>query len=241
MMYIGVRSCKTSTEEDFEYLSSSKYIKEVIKQFGKNVFAKIILHVHPNRETAVLNEMYLQQKYNVVKSANYYNKAIQKGTGFDTTGLRFKMSDKDIKAQSQRMLGNKLSQATKDKIGAAHKGRTRPQSAINKGKETVKNKSQEEKDKTSKLLSIASTGRVHTEATKQLMSKLALERPPVSTETKDKLSLSASTRVRRPHTEETKEKKRLQKRFNNGVKNFVLNPNDVPEGYEPGWIKCLKQ
>lgn len=86
MKYIGVRSSKKDPEKDIEYLGSSKHLpKDLIP-------VKKILKVFDNRKDAVAYEIYLHKLFNVCKNPEYYNKANQTSTGFDTQGIYFKHS-----------------------------------------------------------------------------------------------------------------------------------------------------
>ncbi len=69
-IYIGYHS--TENLED-EYLGSGKIIRKAIKKYGKDNFKKEILHVFPDKETALkkerelVNEDFIQRKdtYNI--------------------------------------------------------------------------------------------------------------------------------------------------------------------------------
>jgi len=87
LYYIGVRSTtKSSPNLDTNYRSSSKYLKDAIKEIGHNNFSKEILSTWETRELAVLEEIRLHQEFDVAKNPLFYNKSKQTSTGFDTTG-----------------------------------------------------------------------------------------------------------------------------------------------------------
>ena len=80
--YIGVRSCKCDPIEDTTYWGSSKHLPKDVK----HTHVKIILKVHKTRVEAVAHEIVLHKLNNVAASSNYYNRACQTSTGFDTSG-----------------------------------------------------------------------------------------------------------------------------------------------------------
>ena len=81
--YIGVRSCHDDPNTDF-YWSSSITLKNEITRVGRNNFKKTIIDIFKTRKEAVLN------LYNVGIDPEFYNKAKQTSTGFDTTGISSK-------------------------------------------------------------------------------------------------------------------------------------------------------
>ena len=84
--YIGVRSSQNDPNTDF-YWSSSKSLKHEINLIGRDNFRKIILDIFDTRKEAVYNEIELHKFYDVGNNPNFYNKAKQTSTGFDTTGI----------------------------------------------------------------------------------------------------------------------------------------------------------
>jgi len=131
MKYIGVRSSKCKPLEDTSYWGSSKYLPKDIQSTHK----KRILRIFSSREAAVAHEIELHNKYNVVSSKEFYNKAKQTSTGFDTQGTtlppfskehRKKLSD-SIKKYTSTLdyvnprKGIKLSKETKQKLSESLK------------------------------------------------------------------------------------------------------------------------
>lgn len=131
MKYIGVRSCTCKPEDD-EYWSSSKHLPKDVKSTHK----KRILKIHPSRKEAVEHEILLHHKYDVGKNSEFYNKAKQTTTSYDTSGVpnphsketRRKLSEANtgkkrtpemIERMRQRMLGTKQSPETCKKKGKA--------------------------------------------------------------------------------------------------------------------------
>lgn len=131
MKYIGVRSCTCNPKDD-DYWSSSRHLPKDVKTTHK----KRILKVHSNRRLAVEHEILLHHKYDVAKNPEFYNKAKQTSSSFDTSGVsnrhseetRRKLSEalkgkkrtpKMVEALRQRMLGTKQSAKTCKKRGEA--------------------------------------------------------------------------------------------------------------------------
>lgn len=84
--YIGVRSGKVTPESDIKYMSSSNYLHEDIKKFGKVNFEKIIIKEWASRELAERHEIRLHFEYDVARNEIFYNKANQLDNGFTTYG-----------------------------------------------------------------------------------------------------------------------------------------------------------
>ena len=88
LRYIGVRSCTCSPIQDINYWGSSKHTPKDIRQ----THVKIILREHQTREQALRHEVELHELNDVGISPQYYNKAKQTSTGFDTTGTTLSAS-----------------------------------------------------------------------------------------------------------------------------------------------------
>lgn len=80
--YIGVRSCHCLPLDDVSYWGSSKHIPKDVQ----TTHVKIILKQHDTRKEAIAHEILLHELNNVVVNSDYYNKAKQTSTGFDTSG-----------------------------------------------------------------------------------------------------------------------------------------------------------
>jgi len=88
LYYIGVRSTKLSDPElDTNYRSSSKYLKEAIKEIGHNNFKKEILSTWKTRKLANQEEIRLHEKYDVAKNPIFYNKSKATSDRFCTEGM----------------------------------------------------------------------------------------------------------------------------------------------------------
>lgn len=129
MKYIGVRSCVCDPKDD-DYWSSSRHLPKDVKDTHK----KRILKVHNDRKSAVEHEIGLHNKYDVAKNPEFYNRAKQTSTSYDTSEVpnphseetRKKLSKalkgkrrtpEMVEAMRQRMLGTKQSAETCKKRG----------------------------------------------------------------------------------------------------------------------------
>lgn len=102
MKYIGVRSCNCLPEND-SYMGSSKYLTEDIRQESLANFTKEILSLFETRVEAINEEIRLHNLYDVAKNPEYYNKAKQTSTGFDTTGTTGTRTPESIQRQSESL------------------------------------------------------------------------------------------------------------------------------------------
>lgn len=100
MRYIGVRPSKCLPTADTGYWGSSKHLPSDIRETHR----KIIIKTHDTRKEAIAHEILMHDLNDVAVNPNYYNKAKQLTTGFDTLGVP-------------------LPEAAKDKISKATKGR----------------------------------------------------------------------------------------------------------------------
>jgi hypothetical protein len=80
--YIGVRTSKVPPTQDITYWGSSKHLPKDIQ----STHSKVILQTHSTRERAVQHEILLHEANDVAVNPDYYNKAKQTSTGFDTAG-----------------------------------------------------------------------------------------------------------------------------------------------------------
>lgn len=115
MGYFGSRSCKCLPEEDIKYFGSFKD-----KNFKPT--QKIILKSnYATRADAYVDEIILQEYYEVVENPHFANRAYQTSTGFSTYGTI--ISDQTRKKLSQKRKGKKVTENTKQKISQIHKGK----------------------------------------------------------------------------------------------------------------------
>lgn len=128
MNYIGVRTCKGKIGED-HYKGSSKYMSKE----DKDNCNKIILKRFKTRKEAVAYEVELHELFDVARNPQFWNRAKQTNTKFDTSGRVLtdeKERAKRSKAQKERYkkhghpnAGRKLSLEHRTKIGEGGKGR----------------------------------------------------------------------------------------------------------------------
>lgn len=112
--YIGVRSCDCLPDEDIKYWSSSKSLKESIKEYGQNNFIKEILSVWYSREEAISEEIRLHEEFFVSINESFYNRSKQTSKKFDTSGLSWL----DIYGlEGMNLKKKKLSELNSKKIG----------------------------------------------------------------------------------------------------------------------------
>lgn len=131
--YIGVRSCTCAPAED-DYWGSSKYIPKDVK----DTHIKTMLKEFSTREDAVSHEILLHNKYNVAVNPEFYNRAKQTATGFDTQGTTLTeehkqkcsvalkgryVSDSTRKLIAERMSNRVVSDATKEKSSVTWKAK----------------------------------------------------------------------------------------------------------------------
>jgi len=134
VLYIGVRTCKGTPELDATYLGSCKPLNAWIKDNGADKVEKIILSRWPTREEALSHEILLHDCFDVGRNQEFWNRAKQIATGFDTAGTTHvgynkgvKWTDEQRKAHSERFKGRVVPEETRRKISLAQKGRTIPE------------------------------------------------------------------------------------------------------------------
>ena len=85
--YIGVRSCDVLPEQDTQYLSSSKYLKQALLEIGHQYFIKEILSVWSTRTLANAEETRLHALFDVARNPEFYNMSKSTSSGFCTLGM----------------------------------------------------------------------------------------------------------------------------------------------------------
>jgi hypothetical protein len=150
--YIGVRSSDLEPIKDSKYMGSSRHLAKAIKEQGAENFNKQILFEFGSRQEAVEMEIALHNFFDVAVNPNFYNKSKQKTSGFDTSGLpahnrgipasestkeklrqlntgkvgywKGKTLPDEVREKiRQKLTGTKLSEETRKKLSAAHKGK----------------------------------------------------------------------------------------------------------------------
>ena len=122
--YYGCRTSKIKPVNDLgiNYFSSSKnkeFIKEQIERPWQ--FKYKIVKIYDTRERAIDLEIKLHDYFDVGKNPNFYNRAKQTSTGWDTTGK--KHTDETKIKMSKNTIGRYMSQETKKKISNSNKGK----------------------------------------------------------------------------------------------------------------------
>ena len=120
MKYIGKRSCKCKPEDDVNYMSSSKYVP-------KEQCDKIVLAEFNTAKEAVAYEIELHNRFDVAVNDEFYNRAKQTSTGWDTTGINswnkgIPCTEETKQKLSEALKGRVISEESKIKISKALKG-----------------------------------------------------------------------------------------------------------------------
>ena len=161
--YYGVRFAEGCHPSDFwtSYFTSSKYVKELIEQHGKDDFIVEIRKIFPNTEKALLWEKQVLTRLNVLKRDDWLNKNIG--------GKKFEFSDETKqkmsealkgKSKSKGMSGRKHSDETKQKMSEALKGKKPSNETKKKMSEAQKGKKRGKmSDEHKRKISLAKKGR----------------------------------------------------------------------------------
>jgi hypothetical protein len=130
MKYIGVRSCTCHPNKD-DYWSSSKHLPKDVKTTHK----KRILKIHASRKEAIKHEIYLHYKYDVGKNSEFYNRAKQTSTKYDTSGIPNPHSEETRRKLSKALTGKKRTPEMNAAQSMRLKGvKQPPKTAFNRGK-----------------------------------------------------------------------------------------------------------
>ena len=130
--YIGKHK---SSKFDKNYYGSGINFSKALNKYGKENFKVIILEeINTNQEDLDLKEMYYIEKYNAVKSKNYYN--ISSG-GKEESWCGFNLSVKRNLVFSG-MKGKHHTEKTKEKISMSKKEKLSDSNEIKKYKEAAK-------------------------------------------------------------------------------------------------------
>jgi hypothetical protein len=140
MKYIGVRSCKTAIEDDYNYKSSSKVIPSRMKEFG----FKLILATFKTKEEALAEEIRLHKLFNVKDNPNFYNQANQTSTKFHISKESHAKTTQKLKGRTAenceyiRRANEKRRQYRGDKQTPAQKAGNKRMGEWNKGRANPK-------------------------------------------------------------------------------------------------------
>lgn len=118
MKYIGVRSSILIPSKDTNYWGSSKHLPVDVATTHK----KRVLKIFSTRKEALDHEIALHNKYDVAVNPNFYNKAKQTSTKFDTSGtqipeehknkIRLSLKNREFSLETRQ----KISQAVKSRV-----------------------------------------------------------------------------------------------------------------------------
>lgn len=100
MRYIGSRSCKIQPSQDLgnKYFTSSKDINFINDQRLNSISYKyVVLKEFENRKDALEFEIFLHNKFDVSRNNQFFNRAKQTSTGFNTSG-------KNLLTEEQRLI-----------------------------------------------------------------------------------------------------------------------------------------
>lgn len=123
MKYIGVRTSKCLPELDTTYWGSSKHLPTDIG----STHTKQVLAIFFTREDAVSHEILLHKQYEVASNPEFYNRANQTSTKFDTTGI--KLEGEHLEKTRKAFLGRRHSESTKQKLSDLFKGKPKSEEA----------------------------------------------------------------------------------------------------------------
>ena len=85
--YLGVRTSACYPQDD-KYYGSCKVFNAWQKIHGTDNIAREVISIWPTRSLAVNHEILLHKQYDVGCNSEYWNRAKQTSTGFDTTGIQ---------------------------------------------------------------------------------------------------------------------------------------------------------
>lgn len=135
MKYIGVRSCTCHPNND-DYWSSSRHLPKDVRKTHK----KRILGTYTTRIEAVEHEIYLHDKYDVGKNVEFYNRAKQTSTRFDTSGVPNPHSPEVCRKLSLALKGKKRTPEMRAAQSKRLKGvKQTPEAVENRAKAIRKN------------------------------------------------------------------------------------------------------
>lgn len=224
--YIGSTSLKNVGNKYYGSVTSKKYKKIFKKELLENpeLFEMVVLSKHETRKEALEVELYLQKKFNVVKSHMFFNESYASVNGMfgrDVSGANNPMFGKTQTEQTKALLREKrgnekrynLNEDHKKIISLTHKGKTVTEETkllISKNR-TGKNcgvnhpmfgKTQTEEVK--KKISDKNTGKIRSEETKEKISK-STKGKIFNEETRKKISDSKKGKKRKEFSIEWRE------------------------------------
>lgn len=179
-VYYGSRTAKGCSPSDLwtTYFTSSKRVKALIEQFGKEQFETEIRKIFSDKNDAIVWESTVLRRLNIpVKKELWLNRRIVQHNYIWDDEMRKKLSDK--------LKGGTIPEEVKEKIRKSHLGVKLSKEHIAAISKSVMGRTPWNKDKrneqfhtekTRKKLSIANSNRIVTEATREKMRQTRLGR-----------------------------------------------------------------
>ena len=169
---------------------------KAIKKYGADAFTLRVLDTADTAEELNLKEQHWVRVLNTIAPAGYN---LNEG-GDAIRHVGYVSPETRAKMRAAR-LGKSLSQATKNKIRAALTGTTQPTEVVAKRTEVIREMWASRRDELSKKISLATTGKVRSDAVRAQMSEARKGIPMKESARQKKLGTKASP--------ETREKMRL--------------------------------
>nr|YP_764417.1 putative site-specific DNA endonuclease [Stigeoclonium helveticum]ABF60218.1 putative site-specific DNA endonuclease [Stigeoclonium helveticum] len=123
--YYGYRGCMAAPLADSSYWSSSKTVKQTLKEFGATCFKKKILGVYTWIDTALNREIFLHKKFDVKNNPKFMNRANQTSTKFQFERTGIPQSEISNKKRSKALRGRVFSPETRERMRQSHLNRVR--------------------------------------------------------------------------------------------------------------------
>lgn len=187
-VYYGSRTAKGCSPSDLwtTYFTSSKKVKTLIEQFGKEQFETEIRKIFSDKNDAIVWESTVLRRLNIpVKKELWLNRRIVQYNYIWDDDMRKKLSEslKGKPAWNKGLTGGTISDELKERIRASHLGvklsehHKKRISESNKGVSRPRNPLQPKpffSEEARKRMSIAASNRIVTEATREKMRQKRL-------------------------------------------------------------------
>lgn len=217
--YVGKH--KAQVFEGEKYLGSGIRIKNAVSKYGKSNFKVNLIEECETEEILNEREKYWIKYFNALEDTTYYNLA--KGGDGNTSGAGWK--------------GNHHTKEAKLKIGLAHKGKKVSSETLAKIKNTMLNKSEEEKLVIKQHRSNSHKNKTHSLEQKEKIQKTLKEGyktgkykiPENRTPWNKGRKLSEDERIKHGNIS------RGRLHITNGVENKMIYPKDLDYFLSSGW------
>lgn len=218
--YIGQH--KSNIFENTKYIGSGIIIKTAIKKYGKENFEVRLLEECSSKKELNEKEKYWIKYFNADNDNNYYN--MTKGGDGNTDGIGWK--------------GKHHTKQAKEKIGLAHKNKKIAEEQINKYKNTISKRSEEQKKIIKKHMSKAHIGYIMPNEQKEKITNTLREGYKTG---KYKATSHEAWNKGRKLTEEECKKQgdiiRGRIHITDGFNNKMIYPDELEEFEQLGWKK----